>query len=154
MPITGALEVPMPRKENPPVDELYARGKAAERLVEEILLLNKLQSEEVSNPLLLREADGRLNVSAFEEAEMKKSVPAEEEAKVIEEAVVVETPFPRAFTFPEPEVIHTPPTEKQPFAMLIPPEEKKEEVAAAKFAMLLSERREPGEEVPTPTYPF
>ena len=45
-PMTAAVEVESPLKVKAPVVELYARGKAAERLDEDILLLNTVQSVE------------------------------------------------------------------------------------------------------------
>ena len=48
---------------------------------------------------------------------------------------------------------HVPLTAKHPVAMLMPPVPYKLVVAVVKFAMLFSERREPGEVVPIPTLP-
>ena len=55
---------------------------------------------------------------------------------------------------PPVESTQAPEIEKQPpFARLIPPALKKVVVAVVKFAMLLRERREPGDVVPIPTLP-
>ena len=48
---------------------------------------------------------------------------------------------------------HVPRTEKQPPAISTPPVPEKVEVADLKFATALMEKREDGEEVPTPTLP-
>ena len=102
---------------------MYLKGKTAESEDELILLLNKLQSLEVRRPRLESEAEGRLKRREFAVAVMEKSTPEVEEAKVMVEAVVVELPLPSAVRLPEPEVMHTPFTEKHPAARLMPPVE-------------------------------
>jgi hypothetical protein len=50
LPTTAAVEVERPLNVNAPVDELYASGKVPERLVDDILLLNVVQSAAVRKP--------------------------------------------------------------------------------------------------------
>ncbi len=68
---------------NTPVDELNASGYVADKEVELILLLKRLQSVEVRSPRLEADADGRLKVKTPPLLVMEKSLPVVEVASVM-----------------------------------------------------------------------
>ena len=74
---------------NAPVEELYASGVVALKLVDDILLLNVDQSLEVRTPLFVADALGRLNVIVLPVPVTVKSEPFVEVAKVTAGPVVV-----------------------------------------------------------------
>ena len=74
---------------NAPVDELYASGVVALSEVEDILFWKVDQSLEVSTPLFVADAEGRLKVMVAPEPVMVKSEPVVEVAKVSAGPVVV-----------------------------------------------------------------
>ena len=83
LPATGALDVPMPRKSNAPVPELYRKGKTALNDDEEILLLNKLQSP-----------DERYPSKRDDDCVIESVLPEKRSGPEIVAAVIGPVPFP------------------------------------------------------------